>query len=334
MTWIKDRKFLIGLSAVTLLLVAASVWYGKAGKSRYEKARAAYEQAAADAENFEKLAIYPTKENVDSKKLALSEYGTATKALQDAFAVYRPAEQPSISPQDLSAQMKAANDETRKAFGQATAVPDDYYCGFKAYGSKVAAGEATGILSYQLGIVKQMMLDLAAAQPTKLIGIYRPELAEEIGNKPEIGKDDVARGLPIEVAFQGTEKSVRQFVSSIANHNNRYVVIRSMRIKSTKLDPPRSTDAQFDRAAPAAPSAGGPASGTTELFGLFAEAAAPAGASPAGASPAGASPAGASPAALPTTDSSRILFQVLGNEEIIVFLRLDIMQFLPAKSLP
>lgn len=325
MTWIKDRKFLIGLSIGTLLLVAASAWYGKVGESRYEEAKLAYESAAEDAANFEKLALYPTKENFDSKKLSLDEYSASAKALQDAFAAYRSAESPSISPQDLSAQMKAANDETRKAFGQRTAVPEDYYCGFKAYRSKVARGEATGILSYQLGIVKQMMLDLAAAQPTKLIGVYRPELPEEAGKKPDVAKDDVARSLPIEVTFQGPEKSVRQFVSSIANANHRYVVIRSMRIKNAKQDPPRSTDAQFDRAAPAAPP-GAVAPATTDLSGLFAAAAQP----PAAAQPAPAPAAAAAPAA----DTSRILYQVLGNEELIVFLRFDIMQFLPAKPLP
>jgi len=321
MTWIKDHKFLIGLIVGTLLLVGASAWYGKAGASRYEEAKLAYESAATDAANFETLALYPTKENFDSKKLALDEYAASTKALQDAFAPYRPAEQPSISPQDLSAQMKAANDETRKAFGQRIAVPEDYYCGFKAYRSKVASGEATGILSYQLSVVKQMMLDLAAAQPTKLIGIHRPELAEEIGKKHEIAKEDVARGLPIEVTFQGTEKSVREFISTIANANNRYVVIRSMKIKNAKQDPPRSTDAQFERAAAATPSGAAAAPGAADLSGLFAGAAEPAAVQPA-------------PVAAPAADTSRILFQVLGNEELIVFLRLDIMQLLPAKPLP
>jgi len=33
-------------------------------------------------------------------------------------------------------------------------------------------------------------------------------------------------------------------------------------------------------------------------------------------------------------DSGRILSQVLGNEEVQVFLRLDVMLFLPAKKLP
>jgi len=328
MTWIKDRKFLIGLSAGTLLLVAASVWYGKAGAGRYEEAKLAYESAATDAANFEKLALYPTKENFDSKKLSVDEYSASTKALQDAFAAYRATESPSVSPQDLSAQMKAANDETRKAFGQRVVVPEDYYCGFKAYRSKVARGEATGVLSYQLGVVKQMMLDLAAAQPTKLIGVHRPELSEEAGKKHDAAKEEVARSLPIEVTFQATEKSVRQFVSSIANSNNRYVVIRSMRIRNVKLDPPRSTDAQFDRPAPTAPAASNPsgaaAPGATDLSGLFAGAAEPA-----------AVPRTPAPAPAPApADTSRILSQVLGNEELIVFLRLDIMQFLPAKPLP
>jgi hypothetical protein len=40
------------------------------------------------------------------------------------------------------------------------------------------------------------------------------------------------------------------------------------------------------------------------------------------------------PEASKAADSSRILAQVLGNEQVQVFLRLDVLQFLPAKKLP
>jgi hypothetical protein len=33
-------------------------------------------------------------------------------------------------------------------------------------------------------------------------------------------------------------------------------------------------------------------------------------------------------------DSSRILAQVLGSEELIVFVRIDLIMFLPSKELP
>ena len=36
----------------------------------------------------------------------------------------------------------------------------------------------------------------------------------------------------------------------------------------------------------------------------------------------------------PASDTSRILYQVLGNESVQVIIRLDVMQFLPAKELP
>lgn len=324
MTWIKDRKFLIGLTLGTLLLVAVSLWFGTSAGARYEQAKAAYESAAADAANFEALALYPSKENFDSKKLALDEYRKSAQELQDAFAAHRAKGLPAVSPQDLSDQMRSAADETRKAFGPKTSFPEGYYCGFEAYRNKVSRGEAAGILSYQLGHVKQMMLDLAAAGPSKLIGIHRPELAEESGKKYEAAKEDVSRYLPIEIRFQGTEKSVRQFVSSIADDSKRYVVVRSIKIKNAKQGPPRSTDAIFDRGAPL-PAGSGANSGPkeTDIASMFAPE-----------SPA--APADAPPAAAPSppADTGRILSQVLGNEELIVFLRLDLVQFLPAKELP
>ena len=52
--------------------------------------------------------------------------------------------------------------------------------------------------------------------------------------------------------------------------------------------------------------------------------------------PATAPAAPATPAAPAATkvDSSRILQPVLGDEELQVFLRIDVMQFLPVKELP
>ncbi len=324
MTWIKDRKFLIGLTAGTLLLVAVSLWFGMNGSARYEQAKAAYQSAADDASNFEKLALYPTKENFDSKKLALDEYRKSAQELQDAFAAHRAPSLPPVSPQDLSDQMRSAADETRKAFGQKTSFPEGYYCGFEAYRNKVSRGDAAGILSYQLGHVKQLMLDLAAAGPSKLIGIHRPELAEESGKKHEAAKEDVSRFLPIEITFQGTEKAVRQFISSIADDGKRYVVVRSIKIKNAKQDPPRSTDAIFDRAGPLPSSSGAnPGSKEADIASLFAAE------TPAAPGQAATAAAPAAPA-----DTGRILSQVLGNEELIVFLRLDLVQFFPAKELP
>ena len=129
-----------------------------------------------------------------------------------------------------------------------------------------------------------------------------------------------ARTFPLEITFVGPEKSAREFLSSITQPENQFVVIRSLRITNEKKDPPRTADAKFDK--PAAPAKAGAAADA--FAGGFVlpgdDAAAPA-----------AVPAEEAPKA---ADTGRILAQVLGNEQVQVFLRLDVLQFLPAKKLP
>ena len=87
--------------------------------------------------------------------------------------------------------------------------------------------------------------------------------------------------------------------------------------------PPRAADAKFDK--PKAAKVGTAA----DVFGGFVLP----GEEPAAGDAKPEEAAAPAPEVAPA-DSSRILSQVLGNEELEVFLRLDLMQFLPAKKLP
>ena len=133
--------------------------------------------------------------------------------------------------------------------------------------------------------------------------------------------------MPLEITFTGSEKSVREFLSIINKQDSRFVVIRSLRIANAKKEPPRAADAKFEAPAAVAPAS----SATSDIFGggFVLPGAPPAG----GENPANQA-APATPPPAPPADSSRILAQVLGNEEVQVFLRLDLLQFLPAKPLP
>lgn len=323
MSWIKDNKFMVALGGGTLVGVVLLYLAGAKGGAKYDQAKADFDAAAGEASSYEKSPLYPKPENRDGKSKALDEYRKATESLQAAFESFRPKELKNVSPQDFTNQLKAANDEVRKAFEDAgTTVPDPFFCGFEKYKTELAKGSATGILDYQLGGIKSLMLSLAKSGASELKNLHRPVLQEEDGKEFKPADSDVARALPLEITFQCPEKSVRAFLSSIVNPDGRYVVIRSIRVTNAKKDPPRTADAKFEK--PAAQS-----SAATNAFGggfvLPGE-------EPGANAPKPAETPAAAPA--PAADSSRILAQVLGNEEVQVFLRLDLLQFLPAKKLP
>jgi hypothetical protein len=331
MSWIKDNKFMVGLGGGTLVGVILLFVAGSSGSKRYDSAMEDFSSAGGEVASILKLPLSPKQDNLNGKTKALDEYRKSVESLQAAFEAFRPKELKNVSPQEFTTHLKAVNDEVRKAFDDAgTKVPDPFFCGFEKYKTELARGSATGMLEYELGGIRNLMLALAKSGPSELKNLHRPALPEEDGKEFKPADSDVARPLPLEITFVGPEKSLRSFVSSIVKPEGQYAVIRSMRVSNTKKDPPKAADAKFEKPAEARPAA------AADVFGggfvlpgeePKAEEKKPA------ATPTPA-PAPAPEPAPADGDSSRILSQVLGNEEVQVFLRIDLMQFLPEKKLP
>lgn len=327
MSWIKDNKFIAALGGGTLAGAILLFIAGFHGLNKYEKTKEEFEATSTEASGFEKLALYPKAENHDGKRKSLDDYRLAVGSIQAAFEPFRPKEIKNITPQEFTTLLLAANSEIRKAFEDGgTTVPEPFFVGFERYKTSLAPGNTTGILDYQLAAIKNLMLELAKAKPAALRNLYRPNLPEEDGQAFTPAATAVARAFPLEITFIGHEESARQFLSAIAKPENHYAVVRSIRITNDKKDPPRAADAKFDKSAEETPAAGADASGGGFGGGFVL---------PGEETPAAAPEKPAPPAAAPKpADSGRILSQVLGSEQVQVFVRLDILQFLPAKKLP
>ncbi|MCX8496659.1 MAG: Amuc_1100 family pilus-like protein [Akkermansiaceae bacterium] len=320
MSWIKDNKFMVALGGGTLVGAAALIFWGMQGSSRYQAAKDEFDAAAAEAAGFESLALYPKLENQASKRKALDEYRKSLGTLQSAFEAFRTKELKNATPQEFANSLLAVNTEVREAFGASGAlVPEPFFAGFEKYKTSLAPAKITGVLDYQLTSIKKVLLALAATKPTELKNLYRPSLPEEDGQAYTPGASDAARSFPVEITFVGPEKSAREFLSAITKPEDQYVVVRNLRIINEKTDPPKTADAKFDAPAKKEAAPADAFSGGFVLPGDDASSGAAAGTS--------------KPEPKPV-DTSRILSQVLGSEKIQVFVRLDVLQFLPVKKLP
>lgn len=316
MSWFKENKFLAVLGGGTLVGVSLLYVVGSRGSSRYAEAKAAYDTAAQEVMSYEKGPLYPKKDYSSAKSKSLQDYRKSLESLQEAYQPFRSGELKNMSPQEFTNRLLAAKSETEAAFKEGgVKVPAPYFVGFIKYKTSLASESSTGVLDSQLGMIKNLMIDLATSRPSELKNLYRPDLPEESG-KTFIAGDAVARPFPLEITFTGTEKSVRLFLSKIAKSDKKYVVIRTLRITNMKKDPPKASDARFEKPV---------ASGAPGIFdGAFVL-------PPDPSTPAG-DPA---PEVTPKAENSaRILSQVLGTEELQVFVRLDVLQFLPERKLP
>lgn len=323
MSWIKENKFAATLGGVTLLGAAGLIVAGLQFSGKYQEAQASYEEQTSILNDAENLPLYPTTANEQGKTKAVTDYKAAVEGLQTSFGKFRPAKLDNIPPQEFTNRLQAANAEVVAAFeAKKASVPGVFFMGFEGYTASLARGTATGILDYELGAMKELLLSLGNAGISQLSNVHRVKLVEEDGGVFKEEPTQVARPLSVEVTFKGSEKSAREFFTSIASSEKYYYVVRSLRISNEKKGPPLATDAKFEasqapqEAAPAADNGG---------FVL------PPDGAGAGAETAPAEAAPAAPAPAPV-DKGRVLQQVLGSEDVYVFVRLDIMQFLPAKT--
>jgi len=314
MSWIKDNPFVAALSGITVVATGALVYFGTYTSGKYSEHLDQYKVDTDKVIEAEKLPIYPNPANSQGKSKALIDYRADLTKLQGDFAPFRPDALKKLSAQDFTGNLKTADSTVRQAFTASnTKLPEAFFLGFEKYkGGALAKEGSTGILDYQLGAATELFLALAKAAPSELKNVYRKELAEESGETFD-AKDAVYRPLSMEITFTGTERSVREFLTAIEGSESHYYTIRAIRIKNAKDKGPTPADAKFE-----APKAGGAAD---PFSGFLDPAPAPDGG------------AAVKPAAVPP-DTGKVLQQILGFEELSVFLRLDVVQFLPTKELP
>lgn len=327
MTWIKNNPFLVGLIGITVLICAALLFFGIMARGKYNEAKVGFEESYQAVSTSEGIPLYPTAENRDGKRKALVEYGQEIDDLRTLFDDYRPKTFDKVSSQAFTDRVKTASAEVAAALEAAgSELPTDFFLGFEQYRNQLAQSEATGILIYQLVGIKHAMMGLAEAKPSELISIYREPVPEETGLSYEPGETDVARNFGFEVVFRGSENSARKFISSLGETVPYYYIVRSVAIKNSKDIPPNVKDAKFESAL-VAKEAKVPDNPFGAAFGLP-------GADPAGEEGVLTAETVAAPSAEAPADSSRILAQVLGGEEVLVFVRFDLTMFLPSKELP
>jgi sulfur relay (sulfurtransferase) DsrC/TusE family protein len=343
MNWIKQNPFLSILIGSTIALCAIMSFIAMKGSSKYLEAKASFDEAYLAVTKYEKLPLYPTPSNRDAKKKALDDYQEAIDELREFYSKYQLDPAVQLTTQQFTDEVIAAKKEVEKAFKAADIkLPDDFFMGFEAYSGQLAKSGSTALLHYQLKAVKNLLLGMAEARPSELVRVYREKIPEENDKAYEPVENEVARKFSYEIVFKGSEASARDFFTKLGDKESYQYVIRSIRINNERDSPPRISDAKFERPVEAAPKDASP-------FGaaFFEEEApqapqpgetdVPEGTEPPATDKAAEEPAApfAPPAEAPSVgavDTTRILAQVLGDEELEVFVRFDIILFSPKKE--
>jgi len=326
----QENRFPIILGATTATLVGALAYWGISSSGKYDTAKENYDSAVGEIKKLTRGPAYPDSANVSAKEKAVGDYKTSVEEMQKTFDKYRETKLPNVGVDVCSIALCEARAKLDAKFeASGTEMPADAHLGLGVYTRETVNAKNTGILLYQLNAFETLFGYLADAKIKKVLNIHRPQLPEEKGKKVDL-KGKSYRTHPIELTFSGRESSLRDFLSAIDDSDKFAYVVRTLRIKNERETAPSAKDARFEVPKPAAEAAspfgvGGfqfpdelesaPDAADGEVVDVVVEEEAPA-------------------ADVGPSDSGQILKQVLGDELIQVFVRIDVIQFLDPKPLP
>jgi hypothetical protein len=319
----QEKKFIGILAAATVLGAGGLYFVASGGSERYSAAKEQFDAHAMDINQMQNLPLFPTPQNKEGKTQAIASFKADADALTKKLLAYRPKSMANTDPQAFTNLLVKTAQEAKKKYadqglkidGDEGGLPKGFYLGFENYVSTPAQGTATGILTYQLDAISELHALLAAAKPKKLWNFYREPLLEEKGETYTPSPAVPYRTLPMEISFLAPESSLRDLINGLQQSQKYFYAIRTIRIVNEKQDAPKASDVQFDDEAESAEEATAEPAAVGTTFVL-----------PEEGEPAAAAAAPAEETAEPV-GNERILKQVLGAENIHVFLRIDVVLF-------
>lgn len=262
MEWIQENKFVSGLLGLTLAFVGGIFYHGYSEKGEYEENMMQFTELKSRHQSLITAKPYPDAENLEARVQVIEQYEDAIEVVRGAFLEYLPDDQPAPTPGEFSDAKIKMQRELRSRFDkQGTSIPGKCEFGFERYAKKQPAEYATSMLSYQLGAIQWLLEKLADTQPKALVNIHRELLDAEKGPPPVLSEKEKRRRkmlgpspedlkifveMPVELTFQASESSMRDFLHAMANSKKYLYAIRALRIRSEKQNAPGPKDANFE----------------------------------------------------------------------------------------
>ncbi len=345
MTWLKENKFLGGLLFITLLLGALIIFLGSKFGTSLEEIQSEINSKKSDLEKMKALDPYPTIEHAKSKEENLRSVLEKHQAAREKLLAFRPENLNEVTGAVFSENLTSTVAKVKALFPEEGALPKSFNLGFEAYSGGPPKEGSTGILTYQLAAMEYLFENLASAGVTRVVNLSREKLPAENGEDwPDmLGKKKggpkakrsgggrpkrtslkkggrntrgkaakspfeqlpaVAHRMPFELVVKATEGPARKFLSEIANSENFFFETRLVRVLN-----PSPIPSSGKAAASATPK-------KVDDFGadFVVE--------------------GEEEAPKKMMMSEKILNKVSGGDELVVYLRADLLLFIEEQQFP
>jgi len=257
MTWFRENRFLGTFLVGFGICLIAVVWFFFSAKSDWDEAAERFKNASTELSRLERLAPYPSAENLRKMKAHDEDYASALAKLKDELKLRVTPAAP-MAPNEFQSHLRVAmNSITDKARTNKVKLPDKFYLGFDEFASALPNESAAPLLGQELVQIEWLMNGLLDARLEAISVFRRSPLPEEHGAAGALPAATPAPKLlernVVELTFLSTPGAARKVMNQIAGANQQFCIIRLLHVRNEKdKGPPRETAAETS--APSIPS--------------------------------------------------------------------------------
>jgi len=269
MNWFRENRFLGAFLIALGIFTLGSLWFLWSAKTDWDEALARFNQTAAELNRLERLAPYPSQENLRKMKAHADDYSSAFAKLKDQLKLRVPPAAP-LAPNELQSRLRVAmTSVAEKARANKVKLPEKFYLGFDEFASALPTEEAAPLLGQELAQVEWFLNTLIDARVEALTSFRRvaasaekaasplPSPVPAPGAKPgaALPAAQLERNI-VEATFTSTPAAARRALNQIAGANQQFFVIRLLHVRNEKdKGPPRENASDAASAVGATPSA-------------------------------------------------------------------------------
>jgi hypothetical protein len=270
MNWRREERFFGMFFIILGVCTVGATWFVFSAKSDRDDATIRFDGTAAELNRLQRLAPYPSSENLRTMKAYADDYASALARLRDELKTRVFPSRP-MAPNEFQSHLRltitAAADKAR---AHKVRLPDRFYLGFDEFVSALPSEAAAPLLAQELAQIEWLLDALLEARVDALTSFRRTPLPEEGRNPapppaspPNRKPAAMALGGPgslernvVEATFVATPAAARKALNQIAGASQQFFIIRLLHVRNEQdKGPPRelTTDAAGAIVAAASP---------------------------------------------------------------------------------
>lgn len=261
MNWFRENRFLGRFAVGFGVALLAALWFLFSAKGDFDEATARFTNTSTELNRLQRLAPFPSDENLRKMKAHAEDYSSALAKLKEELKT-RVAPAPPLKPNEFQSQLRIAmNAIADKARANKVKLPDKFYLGFDDFVAALPNESAAPLLGQELGQIEWLMNALLDAHVDAITTFRRTPLPEERGNPPGVKSAPTTtvkspeRNV-VEVGFFATPSTMRKVINQIAGANQHFCIVRQLHVRNERdKGPPREGTSEASVPAVPAPKA-------------------------------------------------------------------------------